>query len=68
MIKGLQLPFLFYIIVTLVRMHEKAVKWEVAGTRIAVVYVVGVFPWSKSIQDYRRKELIKWQKMLLKFV
>ncbi len=37
LIKGLQLPYLFYIIVTLVRMHEKAVKWEVAGTRIAVV-------------------------------
>lgn len=66
MIKGLQLPFLFYIIVTLVRMHEKAVKWEVAGTRIAVVYVAGVFPWSKSIHDYRRKELKRMAKDVIK--
>lgn len=46
-----------------------AVKWEVADTPINVVIAAcWVFPWSKSIQDYRRKEFKKWQNQKLEFV
>lgn len=40
-----------------------AVKWEVADTpRNVVIAACWVFPWSKSIQDYRRKEFKKMAK------
>jgi small subunit ribosomal protein S10 len=43
--------------------NELAVKWEVADTPLSVViWCTRVFSWSKSIQDYRRKEYYKMAK------
>ncbi len=66
--KGLHILFVYHIIDTLTH-KQKAVKWKVVGTRIAVVYVKGFSMEQVYDKDYRRKEtIVKWQKKLSKFV